>query len=108
MNVVASLLLLIFALLHAVPMGLAFKEHKIPALSFGLCLLGAVNILVGIFLTTQEVLLGAIAATIGVLSIDLAAVLNGYWLNENGPNWNHHGIRAGLSVFIIGLLAIYA
>lgn len=108
MNVVAAVLLAIFALIHAVPMGLAFREQKIPLLNLGLCMLGALNILVGIFMATQDVTLGALAAGIGVISIDIAAILNGYALNENGPNWVHHGVRAGISVFLVGLLALYS
>lgn len=108
MNVIAAALLGIFALLHALPMGLAFKERTIPPLNFGLTILGTLNIVVGIFMATQDATLGTIAAAIGVISIDLAAILNGYWLNENGPNWTHHAVRAGISVFIVGLLAIYS
>ncbi|MBZ0316984.1 MAG: hypothetical protein K8L91_11250 [Anaerolineae bacterium] len=108
MNVVAAVLLAIFALIHAVPMGLAFKEHKIPLLNLGLCMLGALNILVGIFMATQDVTLGAVAAGMGVISIDIAAILNGYALNENGPNWTHHGVRAGISVFLVGLFVLYS
>ncbi|MBI5930701.1 MAG: hypothetical protein HY862_15435 [Chloroflexi bacterium] len=108
MNILADILLALFALFHAVPMGLAFKERKIPLLNFGLCMLGAMNVSVGIFLATQDATLGTLAAGIGVLSIDIAAILNGYWLNENGPNWTHHGVRAGISIFIVGLMALYA
>ncbi|GIK65421.1 MAG: hypothetical protein BroJett018_32150 [Chloroflexota bacterium] len=108
MNIVAAVLLAIFALVHAAPMGLAFKEHKIPLLNLGLCMLGALNILVGIVMATRDVTLGALAAGIGVISIDIAAILNGYTLNETGPNWVHHGVRAGISVFLVGLLALYS
>lgn len=108
MNVVAAVLLGIFAIVHTAPMGLAFKERKIPPLNFGLCTLGAFNILVGIFMVTQDVTLGTVAAGVGVISIDIAAILNGYWLNEHGPNWTHHGVRAGISIFLVGLLALYS
>jgi hypothetical protein len=76
-------------------------------LNIGLFLLGALNILAGIVLTTQEFELAIIAVISGVLSIDIGAILNGYWLNENGPNWTHHGVRAGISIFIVGLMVLY-
>jgi hypothetical protein len=108
MGIIACLLLLVFSLAHSLPALLAFHRGAIPLLNAALAALGTLNVLGGVSLALSEVRLGVVPIIIGVISINLGAIWDGFWLNDAGPDWNRQAIRSGVSVFLIGLVVLYA
>jgi hypothetical protein len=69
-----------------------------------LWLLGFLNILGGSGALLADYSLGAVPIVIGVVSIELGAILAGFWQSPSGPNWDIHALRITIEVFVVGLL----
>lgn len=82
-----------------------FKQYPVLSLYLGLLGLGALNIGVGLIWMVFGYSFGMIAVITGMISLNLGAVF--YDLAQNAFHPNKVGIRAGISVFLVGLLWIY-
>jgi hypothetical protein len=82
----------------------AYQKQTAPWLVLELWGLGLLNILVGAVFYGLGEGIGAFPLAIGVISIELGTIMQGYW--HATPNWNHHALRIAIEVFVVGLLFI--
>lgn len=83
-----------------------YRKTTAPLMVLGLWALGILNIVAGASTLAMNSELGVAPLVIGLASLELGAMLYGYVMREEGPNWPLHAIRIGAEVFAVGLIVI--